>query len=106
MKLGIIIITDDPETVWNAFRLANFSLKARDEVKVFLVGKAVEYEKHSTQKFDAVGQARSFVEAGGAILACGTCMESRHQEGTGICPISSLRDLYGIVKESDKVVSF
>jgi hypothetical protein len=25
MKLGVVISTNDAETVWNAFRLANFS---------------------------------------------------------------------------------
>ncbi|MFH0737761.1 MAG: DsrE family protein [Candidatus Micrarchaeota archaeon] len=106
MKLGIVISTDDAETVWNAFRLANFSIKEKDDVKIFLVGKAVGYEKNSSQKFDSVGQARAFVDAGGSIQACGTCMKSRHQESTNTCPTSSLKDLYKIAKESDKVVCF
>ena len=38
MKLGIVIYSNDPETVWNAFRFGNFSLKEEDEVKVFLIG--------------------------------------------------------------------
>jgi uncharacterized protein involved in oxidation of intracellular sulfur len=42
MKLGIIIYSNDSETVWNAFHLGNFSLKQRDEVNVFLLGKGVE----------------------------------------------------------------
>jgi hypothetical protein len=29
MKLGIIIYSNDPETVWNAFRLGVFSLKEK-----------------------------------------------------------------------------
>jgi uncharacterized protein involved in oxidation of intracellular sulfur len=37
MKLGIVIYSDHPETVWNAFRLANFSLNKKDQVKVFLM---------------------------------------------------------------------
>jgi len=36
MKLGIVIHLDDPETVWNAFRLGNFALHEGDEVKTFL----------------------------------------------------------------------
>jgi len=28
MKLGIIIYSNDPETVWNAFRLGSFAAKA------------------------------------------------------------------------------
>jgi uncharacterized protein involved in oxidation of intracellular sulfur len=53
-----------------------------------------------------VGEAERFVEAGGSILACGTCMKARGQESTNICPISSMKDLHEIIKESDKVVSF
>jgi len=34
MKIGIVIYSNDPETVWNAFRLSNFALKEGDEVKV------------------------------------------------------------------------
>ena len=35
MKLGIVIYSDHSETVWNAYRLANFSLNKGDKVKVF-----------------------------------------------------------------------
>ena len=33
MKLGIIISTIEPETVWNAYRLANFALNQGDKVR-------------------------------------------------------------------------
>jgi uncharacterized protein involved in oxidation of intracellular sulfur len=39
MKLGIVISTNDPEEVWNAFRFANVALKKNRTVKVFLVNK-------------------------------------------------------------------
>lgn len=40
MKLGICIYSNDPESVWNAFRFANYSIKQfQDEVRVFLLGK-------------------------------------------------------------------
>jgi uncharacterized protein involved in oxidation of intracellular sulfur len=42
----------------------------------------------------------------GKILACGTCIKSRNQEGTEMCPINTMKDLYEIIKESDKVVIF
>ncbi len=48
MKTGIIIYSNDPETVWNAFRFGNFSLKAGDTVKVFLTGRGVEAESLDT----------------------------------------------------------
>ena len=41
MKLGMIITQTDPETVFNALRLAHYSLKQGDEVKIFLSGRGV-----------------------------------------------------------------
>ena len=106
MKLGIVIYSNDAETVWNAFRFANFSLKEGDTVKIFLLAKGVEYEKLDSEKFDIKKQAKSFLEDNGKIFACGTCLKSRESEGSQMCPLSTMKDLYDIVKESDKVVSF
>ena len=41
MKLGIVIYSNDTETVWNAFRLGLFSIQKSDTVKVFLLAKGV-----------------------------------------------------------------
>jgi sulfur relay (sulfurtransferase) complex TusBCD TusD component (DsrE family) len=106
MKIGIIVSTNDAETCWNALRYANFSLAQKDEVKVFFMGKGVEYQKLSTDKFNTIEQAERFLKTGGGIFACGTCIEARGQEGTEACPISTMKDMYEIVKESDKVVTF
>lgn len=54
MKIGVIISSNDAETCWNAFHYANFCLGQKDEVKVFLTGKGVEYQKISTDKFNTV----------------------------------------------------
>ena len=62
MKLGIVIYSNDAETVWNAFRLANFSLKEGDAVKVFLIAKGVEYEKLDSEKFGIKELAKSFLD--------------------------------------------
>ncbi|MDD5154993.1 MAG: DsrE family protein [Candidatus Omnitrophica bacterium] len=106
MKLGVIISINDAETCWNAIRYANFALGQKDEVKIFFMGKGVEYQKVSTDKFNTVEQAGKFMQAGGKIYACGSCIKSRGQEGSEICPISTMKDMYDIVKESDKVVTF
>lgn len=106
MKIGVIVSSNDAETIWNAMRYANFCLDQRDEVKVFLTGKGVEYQKISTEKFNTVGQADKLLKSGGKILACGTCIKSRNQEGTEMCPINTMKDMYEIIKESDKIVSF
>lgn len=106
MKIGIIISTNDAETYWNAFRYANFCMGQQDVVKVFLTGKGVEYQSISTDKFNTVEQADKFLKSGGKIFACGTCIKSRNQEGTEMCLINTMKDMYDIIKESDKVVTF
>ena len=47
MKLGIVLYSNDPETVWNVFRLGNFSLNKGDDVKMFLLAKGVECESEA-----------------------------------------------------------
>ena len=106
MKLGIVVYSSDAETAWNAFRLALFALKQGDSVRVFLLAKGVECESLQSEQFPVKDQMQKFVDAGGAILACGTCLKIRRSEGTELCPLSTLQDLYEIVRDSDKVVTF
>jgi len=106
MKIGVIISSNDAETTWNALRYASFCLGQKDEVKVFLTGKGVEYQKIGTNEFNTIEQAEKFLQGGGKILACGTCIKSRDQEGSEMCPINTMKDMYEIVKESDKVLTF
>jgi uncharacterized protein involved in oxidation of intracellular sulfur len=106
MKLGILIYSTDAETVWNAFRLGVFSLKKGDEVKVFLLAKGVECESLDTDKFKVTAQMQEYVSSGGAILACGTCLKIRNSKGSELCPLSTMKDLYEIIQDSDRVVSF
>ena len=106
MKLGIVIYSDDSETVWNAFRLGNFALQEGDKVNVFLLAKGVECEALDTDKFVVTEQMQTFVDTGGEIFACGICLKIRQSEGSEMCPLSTMKDLYEIIKGSDKVVTF
>jgi len=106
MKIGIIIGTNEPEVVWNAFRFGNTSLKANHEVKVFLINEGVEIEDIKNEKYNVKEQADLFIENKGQILACGTCLSSRQKEGNDVCPISTMKDLLKLVEESDKVLTF
>ncbi len=106
MKIGIVINTNDPETVWNAFRFANTSLLENHEVKVFLLGRGVEIEQIKDEKFNVTTQTARLLQAGGQILACGTCLKMRNMKELTICPISSMVDLLKIVQESDRVLTF
>ena len=105
MKLGIVIYSKDSESVWNAFRLGGFSLKKGDEVKVFLLAKGVECESINTDEFNISEQMQDFVNEGGQILACGTCLKIRNSEGSQMCPLSTMGDLHNMINESDKVIS-
>lgn len=105
MKLGLVVHSDNDEIVWNGFRLANFSLNKGDTVKVFLLARGVEVEQLSNEKYNIVEQMQTFVDNGGEILACGTCLKIRNSEGTELCPLSTMADLYQIINESDKVIT-
>jgi len=106
VKIGIIISSNDAETCWNALRYANFCLSQKDEVKIFFMGKGVEYQKISTDKFNTGEQVEKLMQSGGKVYACGICIKSRDQEGSELCPISTMKDMYDIVEASDKIVTF
>ena len=106
MKLGVVIYSNDSETVWNAFRFSNFALAMGDEVRVFLLGKGVESESLDRGEFKVTEQIETFSKNGGKIFACGTCLEIRQLKPSGAYTVSTLKDIYEIVKESDKIVTF
>ena len=60
MKLSIILSTKNAETNWNALRLANLALNKGDEVNVFLLGEAVEYDKVDQEQFNIKEQVDRF----------------------------------------------
>ena len=105
-KIGIVISSNDPETVWNAFRLANYSVLEGDTVSIFLIGKGVEAPTLYSEDYDVKGLMDKFYDAGGKILACGTCLKSRNDEGSKLCPISTLSDLYKIIKTNEIILTF
>jgi len=105
MKLGMIITQTDPETVFNALRLALYSLEQGDEVCIFLSGRGVEIDQIEDPKFDLKAQAQKVLDTGGQFLACGACLKLRNSEGSEVCPLSTLKDQYEIVRDSDRMIS-
>jgi len=105
MKLGIVIYSQDTESVWNAFRLGVFALQQGDAVSTFLLANGVECESLDTDRFKVTEQMQAYVDGGGQILACGSCLKIRNSEGSELCPLSTMKDLYDLISESDKVVS-
>jgi len=105
MNLGMIITQTDPETVHNALRLALYSLEQDDKVRIFLSGKGVEIDSIEDSKFDVKKLAQQILDAGGQFFACGACLKLRNSRGSEICPLSTLKDHYEIVRDSDRLVT-
>ncbi|MED3803057.1 DsrE/DsrF/TusD sulfur relay family protein [Lysinibacillus xylanilyticus] len=106
MKLGIILETKEPEKAWNAFRFANAALMKEHEVKLFLMGEAVECENIEHPSFNVKDQMNKFEELEGELLACGTCLKSRLLDKTTTCPISTMDDCVKVVEWADKMITF
>lgn len=105
-SIGIVIYSNDTETVWNALRLANFSKNEGDTVCVFLLGKGVEVEKLAEQNNDIKEQVNQLLDNGGKILGCGTCLQSRNNNEPKVCKFSSMKDLYDLIRKSKVVLTF
>jgi sulfur relay (sulfurtransferase) complex TusBCD TusD component (DsrE family) len=106
MKIGIIIETKEYEKSWNAFRFAVTARKQLHDVKVFLMGEAVECEGLVHEKYNVDEQLKLFISVGGEILACGTCLKSRQLNGSDSCPLSTMIDCVNMVTWADRVVTF
>ena len=104
--IGIIISSGDPETVWNAIRLGVYSQGKGDTVVIFVLGKALDIYMNDTSKFKVHEMSLEFMMNGGDIYACATCAKQRNTENIEYCTITSVADLYEIVKRSKKVLTF
>ena len=70
------------------------------------MGEAVACEGLVHAKYNVDEQLKKFVEIGGEILACGTCLKSRQLDSTAACPISNMIDCVNVVVWADKTVTF
>jgi len=102
----IILETKESEKAWNAVRFANTALKNAHEIKLFLMGEAVECTNLSHERYNVKVQLKELVELKGTVLACGTCLQSRGMEGSDVCPISTMIDCLKMVEWADKVLTF
>lgn len=111
MNIAIIIYSSEPETIWNAFRLGSASLAYDNKVKIFLLGKGVEAKQNTSLKFNIEEQVNIFFEHGGEMLGCELCCNTREDEMPFLkqdigCDLGSMQDLYAIIKDADKVITF
>ena len=104
MKLGIIVNTNDPETAWNAVRLGNEALSTGNKTSIFLLGSGVEIVSIKDETFSVAEALKKFLNSDGNLLACGTCLELRHQEAE-VCPVSTMAQLVEMIADSDKMVT-
>lgn len=105
MHLGLIVETNDPERVWNAFRLANAALDAGHSVETFLLGDGIEAPELDHEKFNPHGIIRKYTNNDGGLFACGTCMDSRDVEPDDLRPRSTMRDCVRIIENADTVLT-
>ena len=112
-NMGILISSGDRETVWNALRLGVAAESKGDSVVIFVISKAVDVFMADTSKLTkndarfSIRQASiDFLSGGGDIYACGTCAKMRNTENIEMCTITSIFDLYEIVRRSKKVINF
>ena len=105
-SIGIVVYSNDVETVWNAIRFANFSKSQGDTVSIFLLGKGVELDNLVKSDKNIKEQTAEFLTSGGTILGCGTCLQSRNNNDPKVCKFSSMKDLYDLVRKNKIVMTF
>lgn len=108
MKIGILISSGDPETLWNAFRFGvlRLSMDYDNEVNIFLNAKATNYEEADSKKFNIKELAKSFVLGGGKIIGCQKSMGIRGLEGNEVCQKGGQKDLYELLVKSERFICF
>ncbi len=107
MKLGIVLQSNNPERVWNAFRFGITALKSGHQVEMFLMNEGSELETIlDNESFDISKKVAEYKEMKGTIFVCGTCLEIRGKKETVVCPIATINDLLKMVENSDKVLVF
>ncbi|MEF8773441.1 MAG: DsrE family protein [Halobacteriales archaeon] len=105
MHLGVVLDSSDPERIWNGLRLANTTLAADHDVELFLLGDGVEAPDVRTEAYNPPGLLKKFLQDGGDLYACGTCLDSRDLEADDLRPRASMDDLLGIVERADETVT-
>lgn len=69
MNIALIACTDNPEILWNVFRMGNLMLEKMDEVTIFLNGPSVSYATISAEAFPLQELAKLFSLSEGVLLA-------------------------------------
>lgn len=103
--IGIILSTNDVETIWNVMRFANYSIEWGNKVEIFLLGKGVEIEGLTETNKDIQEQVEKYLDLDGTIYGCQVCFQSRKKTNK-ICKLGCIQDMYEVVKKNKVVLSF
>ena len=107
--IGMLIYSDDAETVWNAMRLAVYSQSQGDFVVIFVLGRGTDIfmqKQDDNDVYNVQNISDTFLHNGGTIYLCATCAWARNTEDVQSCTITSIADMYQIVKRSKIVLTF
>ena len=104
--MGIVIYSNDVETVWNAIQVCKLFKSQGDSVSIFLLGKGVELENLVQSDSTIKEQSDKFLDNGGTIMGCGTCLQSRNNKEPQVCKFSSMKDLYEMAHRNKIVMTF
>ncbi|MDP6613060.1 MAG: DsrE family protein [Candidatus Hydrothermarchaeota archaeon] len=89
----------------NACRFGLTAILDGHEPTMFLIGIGVEIEDIHSDKFDAPSVLKDYLENGGKILVCGSCLDVRGMKT--VCDKKNMmNDLVALVAESDRVITF
>ncbi len=69
MNIALVACSDNPEILWNCFRLGNLMLEQMDEVTIFLDGPSVNYTTLSSGNYPIHDQAKLFTLSEGVLQA-------------------------------------
>lgn len=69
MKITLMACSDNPEILWNAFRMGNLMLEQMDDVTIFLNGPSVNYGTLGSEQFPFNELAKLFTLSEGTLLA-------------------------------------
>jgi len=105
-SIGMVVYSQDVETIWNALRLANFAVNSGDTVEIFLLGKGVVVDSLAKTNADIKKQTDTFLNSGGTIQGCGTCLRSRNNVNPQVCTMSSMSDLYAVIRKNKILLTF
>ena len=106
MKLAIILTSKDYEKAWNAFRFANAAKNQKHEVKMFLLGEAVECEGLTHHKFNVDEELQKFLSTGGKLFVNGTSLNMRHYDSSDVGLVATMTGCVDLVNWSDRVLTF